>query len=163
MFDERDFVGAFPISPTAFQKLFRIVRRVWIKSKAAGIRSKRQTVSIDIRWAIALPLLAGANKWNIIGLFRVKRSTVDLVFSEGLQVLDRVLVWPGLLQSVGQLHQSAMDFKLWRKPPSPFNGCVGALDDISVKIRKPIEVPSADVYYRKGFYALSVQALVEAH
>ena len=93
----------------------------------------------------------------------MKRSTVDLVFSEGLQVLDRVLVWPGLLQSVGQFHQSAMDFKLSRKPPSPFDGCVGALDGISAKIRNPIEVPSAECYCRKGFYALSVQALVDAH
>ena len=64
---------------------------------------------------------------------------------------------------MGQLHQSAMDFKLSRKPPSPFNGCVGALDGISVKIGKRIEVPSAEFYCRKGFYALSLQALVDAH
>ena len=69
VFDERDFVGAFRMSPTAFQKLFRIVRRVWIKSKSAGIRSKRQTISVDIRLAITLRLLAGAKKWDIIGFF----------------------------------------------------------------------------------------------
>lgn len=39
--DERDFVRACRMSPTAFQNLFRAVRRVSIK-KAAGIRSKRQ-------------------------------------------------------------------------------------------------------------------------
>ena len=76
------------MSPTAFQTLFRIVRRVWIKSKAAGNRSKRQTISVDIRLTITLRLLAGAKKWDITGGFRA----VDLVFSEGLQVLDRVLV-----------------------------------------------------------------------
>ena len=55
-----------------------------------------------------------------------------------------------------------MEYKLSRKKPNPLNGCIGAIFEIAIKIRKPKEIPDADFFCRKGFYAVNVQALVDS-
>ena len=61
------------------------------------------------------------------------------------------------------LEQLALEFKTSRKRGSPFDGCVGALDGIAIPLEKPRDVTNlASFYNRKGFYAIPVQAVVDA-
>lgn len=45
---------------------------------------------------------------------------------------------------------------------SSLTGCVGALDGIAIKIKKPSLLIAALYYCRRGFYSLPVQALVDS-
>ena len=55
------------------------------------------------------------------------------------------------------------ELQLSRSPANPLPGCVGALDGICIKIKKPAtnQLPST-FYCRKGFFAILVQALVDS-
>lgn len=95
--------------------------------------------------------------------FEVGRSTVYQVFKETRQVLNNALDLPGLPDSIDGLRHLADDFQRSRSPPSPLPGCVGALDGISIRIKKPSkDEHPATFYCRKGFYALPIQALVNS-
>ena len=61
------------------------------------------------------------------------------------------------------LEQRTLEFKTSRKRCSPFDGSVGALDGIAIPLEKPRYIPNtASFYNRKGYYALPVQAVVDA-
>lgn len=83
-------------------------------------------------------------------MFKVKQSTVEKIFDEVILVLDHYLKWPQFPRTKDELHRHAMDFKLSRKPPSPFNGCIGSLDGIAIKIRKPVEIDNSEFYLSQG-------------
>jgi len=163
VFNDRDFIGAFRMSRETFDLLLGLVESVWTRSYLKRRKRRRGTISIDIRSAITLQLLTGAKKWDLIRFFRVKSSTIDRIFDEGLAVLDKVLDFEEFPIDKQTLNDYSMDFKLSRSPMSPFNGCIGATDGLEVKIRKPVELPSAEFYCRKGFYSLAVLAMVDSH
>ena len=68
--------------------------------------------------------------------------------------MDFLLKWPKFPSDIDELHEYAMDFKLSRKPQSPFNGCIGALNGVVIKIWKPKELEDAEFYCLKGFFRL---------
>ena len=89
-------------------------------------------------------------------LYQVFKDTCDALFS--------VLYLPELPESETALQQSVEVFTVSRKPGSPLPGCVGALDGISIKIRKPeADLIPAAYWCRKHYYAILVQAIVDAN
>ena len=71
---------------------------------------------------------------------------------------------PGLpLSDAGKLRKLANGFQSSREYNNPLYGCVGALDGIAISIRKPPdEYALRNFYWRKGMYALPVQAVVDS-
>jgi len=69
----------------------------------------------------------------------------------------------GLQTAERRQQEFAIGFKNSRSPPSPLNGCIGAIDGIAIKIRNPHDdLNLSNFYCRKQFYALPLQALVDA-
>lgn len=122
-----------------FKKLLRGVQFGLQKNVEMGRRSNRTTVMPDMRLKITLRLLAGADIWDLISAYHVRRSTVHRIFEETVSVLNVFLRLPGLPKSKEELYKSSIAFKTSRKTISPLDGCVGALDGIAVKITKPKE------------------------
>ena len=164
IFTREDFKSAYRMYPETFQNLLDLIRADVTKDPEAGRRSKRETVSPDIQLAITLRMLAGACYPDLQTSYRIGRSTVYEIFHSTCSALMNGLHLSGLPNNVEELRSSALRFKTSRrKKVSPLNGWVGALDGISVKIKKPRRTERPASYYcRKGYYALPVQALVDS-
>lgn len=164
VYTDDEFRSAFRMSREVFQDLLKIVRKDIQKNVEMGRRSRRTTVPPDMRLAITLRILAGGDLWDLLAIYHVKASTIRRAFEDTINSLNKRLKLPGLPRSMEGLHRTALEFKMSRRSPSPFNGCVGALDGLAVKIKKPREENNPAVYYsRKDFYALCVQALVDSN
>ena len=69
----------------------------------------------------------------------------------------------GLPENVDDLMALSQRFKLSRSPHSPLSGCVGALDGIAVKVKKPShEHDPASFFCREGYYPIPVQAIADS-
>ena len=164
IYTDEEFSGAFRMSRPIFTKLWRLIECRIQKNVEMGKRSKRTTVMPDMRLGITLRLLAGADIWDLIASYHVRRSTIHRIFEETVSVLNVVLRLPGLPKTRAELYRSSIAFKTSRKALSPLDGCVGALDGLAVKITKPREEENPASYYNRiGFYALCVQAMVDSN
>lgn len=160
--NSRAFRQVFRISNDDFELLYGKVSYLLMKNTEMGERSGRLTITPRTRLAITLRMLAGASYGDIMLSFHIGRSSTYQVFHETRKALMKVLVLPGLPRSEEELHELCMGFKHSRRKLSPLTGCVGALDGIAIKIKKPSCPHAAAFYCRKGFYSLPVQALVDS-
>ena len=80
-----------------------------------------------------------------------------------VDVMNSVLRFPKPLRAEDSLNAAGRDFKLSRSQSNPLDGCMGALDGICIKLKKPKnEIIPASFYCRKGFYAIPVQAVCDS-
>ena len=163
VYDDSLFCRAFRMPREAFNELLSSVRLSLQKNVEMGRRAKRLTVPPDIRLAVTLRMMAGASYLDIMGTYQISKTCVYDVFHSTCMILSKKLQLPGLPSTISGLRHSAKNFKLSRNPPSPLSGCVGALDGIAVKIKKPswCHAPS-NFFCRKLYYALPVQAVVDS-
>ena len=73
----------------------------------------------------------------MISAYNTPKSTFYQVVKDTCDAILSVLCLPGLPESETALRQSAEAYTVSRKPESPLSGCLGALDGIAIKIRKP--------------------------
>lgn len=93
--------------------------------------------------------------------FHVSSSHVYPIFLEILLTMQRVFRLSGLPKNEDELKQSAEELKFSRSFSSSWSGCVGALDGIAIKIKKPNNNAQPAVFYcRKGFYSITIQSIV---
>jgi len=158
------FRTAFHMSRKVFLKLLSMIESKLKRDEIMGRRSHRTVIAPDMRLGITIRILSGANYVDTMGMFRVGSATVYRVFHDTCDALMDHLFLPGLPRTRYELRQSSYKFKTSRENrPSPFTGCVGALDGICVKIKKPDnDLNPAAFYCRKGYYSLPVQALVDS-
>ena len=102
-----------------------------------GSNYKRETLPTDIRLAITLRILEGAEFLDVSLSFAIGISTTYTIFHKMVWVLDKVLSFPKLPTTEEGLHGVARGFKTSRRHTSPLDGCVGALNGICIKIAKP--------------------------
>eukprot|EP00171_Calliarthron_tuberculosum_P003440 IDg3440t1 len=159
-YSRKNFQRAFRMSPETFAKLLYKVRSDLVRCQAMGSRSGRPIVESDVRLGVTMRMLAGASYLDIISSYSLCVSTVYSVFADTVHVLQNCLTLPGLPETKFGLRSLSNRFKSMRG--SPLTGCVGALDGICMRIRKPNEEERPAAYYcRKGYYAVPVQALVD--
>ena len=163
VYDDALFCRAFRMPRQAFHELLSSVRQSLQKNIEMGRRAKRPTIPPDVRLAVTLRMMAGASYLDLMGTYQMSKTSVYNVFHSTCTVLSERLQLPGLPSTVSGLRHSAKTFKMSRNPPSPLSGCVGALDGIAIKIKKPAwcHAPST-LFCRKLYYALPVQAVVDA-
>ena len=157
------FRKSFRMSKGTFHLLLDTVRDLVERKFVSATEYRRETVPGDIRLAITLRILAGASYCDLSLAYQVKESTVFDIFHSTCDALNDRLYLEGFPKTKLALQQIAKGFQTSRTEASPVFGCVGALDGICVKIKKPApgELP-ASFYSRKGFYALPVQALCDS-
>ncbi len=67
------------------------------------------------------------------------------------------------VSDTAELERLAGGFSLSRRGGSPLYRCVGALDGICVRVKKPLgKCKPRDYFCRKGFYSVPVQAIVDS-
>jgi len=96
-------------------------------------------------------------------IFGVGRCTVYEVFHRTVRTLGSVLTLAGIPSDERKPQELAIGFKNSRSPANPLSGCIGALDGIAIKIKKPeAELNPSQLYCRKHFYALPLQKVVDS-
>lgn len=164
MFCDDDFLRAYRMERKTFDKLLFLVRPRLQKNVEMGRRSGRRTLCAEARLGILLRMMGGESVTGCMSAFEVGRSTVYHVLNETEAILNHELDLPGLPDTFDGLKKLSDGFQLSRYPPSPLPGCVGALDGISIKIKKPSNSEHPATFYcRKGYYAIPVQALVDSN
>lgn len=164
VYTDSGFRRAFRMDRAAFESLLKTVKDDLTKNEDMGIRAGRPVVKPDVRLAVTIRLMAGAKRWDLMPAYWIGESTVLDVFHQTVDVLMSRLELPGLPRTVVGLRQSAERFKTSRYPPNPLSGCVGALDGIAVRIKKPRDDNHPAAYFcRKGFYSLPIQCVVDAN
>ena len=117
----------------------------------------------EVKTALLLRILSGGSYHDLSLIFNIQSSSLYDVFHRTLKALLSTFKLPGIPEDIDELKKMALDFKLSRPRGSPLNGCIGALDGIAIKIRKPHKrFHPAQFYCRKGFYAIPVQAMVDS-
>lgn len=163
VYDDVGFRRAFRMNRQTFQTLLTLIREDISRNEEMGMRAGRPVVAPDTRLAVTLRMLAGASYSDIQASYHVGRSTLYEVFKTTCNALMKRLQLPGLPQTEGEMQKSEMMFRKSRPSVNPLSGCLGALDGICVKIKKPKECERpASFYCRKGYYALPVQALCDS-
>jgi len=92
--------------------------------------SSSGVVTAEVCLAITLLILSGVPCRLFVLIFGVAESTAYEVFHRTLDVLADVQELSGIPTTEGEL---AVGFKNSRSPPGPLNGCIGAIDGISIR------------------------------
>lgn len=160
----REFQRAFRMNRDVFNKLLSLLLTDLNRDRKQGLRSSGGCVDPDVRLAITLRLLAGASYLDIMMLFGLSVSSVYAVFHATNDSIMSRLSLPGLpLSDTNALDILCGEFTASRSRVNPLSGCVGALDGIAIKIKKPKNCYIPRNYYcRKGNYAMPFQAIVDA-
>jgi hypothetical protein len=160
----QDFTRCFRMPREAFDDLLRLLWPWMLRDKRRARCGDGGAIAPAVRLAIFLRILGGASYLDVMLAFRVGRSTVYGVFFATLNATIQAIPMPGLpVDNVDAMRKLATGFRVSRTPNSPLWGCIAALDGISFAICKPPDDLHPRHYFtRKGFYALPVQALVDA-
>jgi hypothetical protein len=160
----QDFTRCFRMPREAFDELLRLLRPWMLRDERRARRCSGGVIAPAVRLAIFLRILGGASCLDAMLAFRVGRSTVYGVFFATLNAVIQAIPMPGLpVDNVEAMRKLATGFRVSRTPNSPLWGCTAALDGVFFAIRKPPDDLNPRHYLtRKGFYALPVQALVDA-
>ena len=152
----------FRMTRACFNRLGSHMRSALTRNVRKNGRSDALCVSTKL--AVTLRMLAGSTYLDVQWTFKICSATVYNVFHDTVdQLVHNLRMEPDAMTDTTILEQRALEFKTSRKRGSPFDGCVGALDGIAIPIEKPRDVPNpASFYNRKGYYALPVQAVVDA-
>ena len=136
---------------------------LYLLEKLTG-EEKIPPIAGEVKMAIAIRMLAGGSYLDLIPLFGVCQGSVYNVFNQFLDWILATLEFPLVewlrMKKWGSLYQIRDQFA--EQSNGVFNGVMGALDGVAIRIRCPrlSEVPDTGNYYcRKGFYALNVQAI----
>lgn len=164
MFNDFEFGRAYRMGRRTFRMLLFLASSRLQKDVAMARRAGREVVSPEARLGILLRLMAGETVYGCMSSFEVGRSTVYQVFRESRETLNDILDLSGLPESFAGLKALSDSFQTSRSPPNPLPGCVGALDGIAIRIKKPSRDESPATFYcRKGYYAIPVQAVVDSN
>lgn len=157
------FRKSYRMSEAAFALLLNEVQDLIDKPFKAATEYRRSTVPPAVRLGITLRILAGASYLDLVLAYQVAESTLHEVFNSTCEALMTRLRLKGFPTSSAGLRSIAKRFQTSRKSVNPLSGCVGAVDGICVKIKKPEPQENPAMFYcRKGFYAIPVQALVDS-
>ena len=162
--DPFHFQRSYRMSKPCFEQLLGDVQDLVEKPYKASTEYRRSTVPPEIRLAITLRLLAGASYLDLMLAYQVAEETIRDIFRDTCDSLMTRLRLKGFPKSQAGLRAIERGFQTSRKDVSPLSGCVGALDGICLKIKKPEAVENPAMFFsRKGFYAIPVQALVDSN
>ena len=159
----------FGMSRGAFKKQVAELRS-WIskygphgqEAELAAHMSGRST-RCEVLVAIFLRIMAGGAVHDICALYGMAPSTCYKWFNEVLGVVFKGMPLGGVPSKESALRRMAVNLAESRPHSNPLPGCIGALDGIQVVIEKPqADMNPLHFYGRKGFYALTVQAIVDS-
>ena len=127
-------------------------------------------VSVEIKLAITIRMLAGASYLDLILSYGIKSAEVYKIFHECKDWINLSFKFPLVdyikTEDLEALRGISDDFS--SRSNGVFTGCIGAIDGLAVRIRCPSSTVDGiedcgNYYCRKGFYALNIQAICDSH
>lgn len=126
-------------------------------------RGNQHVVPVELCLSMSLRWLAGGSYVDIADMHGVEPSTFYDLLWKTLEAIDKVEKLNFPIGNADALRGLSEGF--YRNNHESLQGCVGALDGIAVRIRKPWLVDDScpmTFYNRKGFFAVNVQAICDA-
>ena len=154
------------MSRTALVKLVGILTSSLKSDDKMARVSSGGPICLQTKVAIGLRMLAGANYNDLRVGYKIHKSTIYQIFHRVVRAINRNFKITFPLNDESALRDISNGFIGSRMQGSPLSGCVGALDGIGIKIRRPWrkEVVNRQGFWsRKGFYAINVQALCDSN
>mmetsp|Transcript_121117 Transcript_121117/g.347969 ORF Transcript_121117/g.347969 Transcript_121117/m.347969 type:complete len:383 (-) Transcript_121117:127-1275(-) len=154
------------LSAAVGENTFRPEQAFSSTSNAASLQTRGGLVSGEVKVAISLRILAGGSYLDLSPLFHVSASHIYLIFDQFLHWVLKAFEFP-LKRYILEANWEALraiSAEFSYASNGVFNGIIGALDGIAIRIRSPLltEVSDPGNYYcRKGFFALNVQAICD--
>lgn len=149
-----------------FQPCFRMHRWQFKELTDNRIVSLRNNaVAPEVRMAVLVRILAGASTLDLMLVWNIARSTVFQEYNETYRLVVEELWFSEFSDTRAKCEKLADGFSISRAGLNPLYGCVGALDGVAIRIRKPRTrecINPARNCHQNGFYALSVQAICDA-
>ena len=135
-------------------------------SNSASNESRGGLIPGEVKVAIALRLLSGGSYLDLMPLFDVSNPHIYVIFDDFLDWVLSAFHFPlaGFLEREDWGALAALAEPFSYASNGSFNGIIGALDGLAIRIRCPweSEVPDPGNYFcRKGFFALNVQAICD--
>ena len=157
------------MSRGAFKKLVTELRP-WISKYGPHEREAEldahmsgRSTQCEVLVAIFLRMMAGGAVHDICALYGAAPSTCYKWFNELLDVVCKRMPLDAVPSDERKLRRMSVKFAESRPHSNPLPGCIGALDGIQVVIEKPhADMNPLHFYSRKGFYALTVQDIVDS-
>ena len=126
-------------------------------------------ISGEVKLAITIRLLAGGDVLDLAVIFDIYPTYLSTILKE---VLTYWIIKPNIgkiniikyLNDIEAMNRVSRGFS--RRSNGVLKGCIGAIDGWLVKIRRPTSwldglINPVPFYYRKGYYALNVQCIVD--
>jgi hypothetical protein len=152
----------FGIPPRLFRRVYRMNRDDF-DNLCDALACYERRLPTSTKLSMTLRWLAGGSYLDISLSHYVAISSFFYIVDRTLIELNAILKIEFRAIDVDYLHKTSVGFS--RHGRSPLSGCVGALDGIAIKIQEPCRgsVPNPSTYFnRKGFFALSVQAMCDS-
>jgi hypothetical protein len=178
---ERQFQRTFRMQRKSFYKLSAMISNTIgddeFKSETTTTRESTKTrsatdfhggdISGELRLGIFLRMLAGSSYLDLFMIFGVSNSSIYNCFEQATDWINKTLTFRLVealqKEDLGYLKQLSHAFS--HDSNGRYNGCIGALDGLAIKIRRPTLsewLKDAGAYFtRKGFFALNCQAICD--
>lgn len=162
---DEEFRICFRMNRREFKNLVDLVRvHLTRDDKMSSLRNG--VIEPEVRVAIVVRIMSGASSLDLVLIWHVARSTIFQIFHDTSSILVENLTFDGFPSSPSECERLANGFSVSRAVINPLYGCVGCLDGIAIRIRKPRKqdcLNPAHYYHRKGFYAIPVQAICDSN
>jgi hypothetical protein len=125
-------------------------------------------ISGELKVAIAIRMLGGGSYLDLMFGFSISRSTLYREFDNVISWINECFEFelPGFLHNKDAKSLKSISDGFAEFSGGVFNGIIGALDGIAIRINCPTEadgiVDPGNYWTRKQFYALNVQAICDA-
>lgn len=149
-FDRRSCKRMFRMTGTALLYLITHLRVGLEKTLQHRSMYRIAMIERDVRLFITLRILSGAEIVDVCDVFGIGNSTAYTILHDTVEVVNTVLRFPRLPRSEEEFRKTSRAIKISGAHSSPPIGCVGAFDDICMKLKKPKnESIPATFYCRK--------------
>ena len=160
---DEEFLRTFRLMRQTFSLLCNVLEPNIVRNEEMGRRSSTDSIDTRVQIALFLGILAGAQYHDVMMTFGISRPTVYKITHSVCTAVISELSLGGIPNTPESCEEAAAAFSNSRSFQNSLKGCVGALDWIEIEIEKPRCIPNPLHFWnRKGFYAISVQAICDA-
>ena len=161
---DEEFRLSFRMFRRDFKRLVQLVEgKLPNNPRMAG--SRNGLVETEVRVAIVVRILSGSSYLDMILTWHISQPTIYRIFHETKGVLLQVLRFD-VFPNNSTCRKNASEFSCSRTRINPLYGCVGALDGVTIRIRKPTSADCTDPegnYHRKRYFSIPVQVICDAN
>ena len=161
---DAEFRRIYRMGKPSFEKLVeRLEPRLLVDDRMATI-SSRGPISTSVRLAAALRFFAGASYLDIYPTYGMSRTSFYEIVHSVVDAINEEFQVSFPMTNRNELEEMADEHDSYLAHGNPLKGCVGAIDGLCVRIKRPgKDVPNAASFWnRKGFYSFNVQGVTDA-